>query len=387
MQKAHLLTSTAAGVVLGALVFGGSPALSQMAVIDWSNLGIQQAIQGIQNAMSSTLTTITGQLGATGPLAILLQQGFTQNANYSKAQVDAATQIADGHVLAMVRAARDQRNAQIRDEHTVNANHCAALDTGQTVTVGAGQSRVVATSIENIADPRGEAEPNTPSYLGQAQGIAAITQLHLSRYCSQAETAAGLCSVSQTPNADQRASSLFGTDTLNGQTAVNAANDFVTNLTQPIAPAALRGDQLTSEIGRDMMARRHEYNARMSLARSVLDYAIGVQAPTVPLNAQQQAQMTNEGLTPLTTGSWLQALALDANRRYSDVNWAAQLQSMPPASVEREIAHELAATNYLLTQLYRVALFNASANAAHLATATEAAFPPTVQMATPNISN
>jgi hypothetical protein len=65
MQKAHLLTSTAAGVVLGALVFGGSPALSQMAVIDWSNLGIQQAIQGIQNAMSSTLTTITGQLGAT----------------------------------------------------------------------------------------------------------------------------------------------------------------------------------------------------------------------------------------------------------------------------------------------------------------------------------
>jgi len=85
----------------------------------------------------------------------------------------------------------------------------AALDTGQTVTVGAGQSRVVATSIENIADPRGEAEPNTPSYLGQAQGIAAITQLHLSRYCSQAETAAGLCSVSQTPNADQRASSLF----------------------------------------------------------------------------------------------------------------------------------------------------------------------------------
>jgi len=97
-----------------------------------------------------------------------------------------------------------------------------------------------------------------------------------------------------------------------------------------------------------MMARRHEYNARMSLARSVLDYAIGVQAPTVPLNAQQQAQMTNEGLTPLTTGSWLQALALDANRRFSDVNWAAQLQSMPPASVEREIAHELAATTICL---------------------------------------
>jgi hypothetical protein len=135
------------------------------------------------------------------------------------------------------------------------------------------------------------------------------------------------------------------------------------------------------------MARRHEYNARMSLARSVLDYAIGVQAPSVPLTAAQQQQMTNEGLTPLTTGSWLQAIMLDSNRRYSDVNWAAQLQAMPPASVEREIAQELASTNYLLTQLYRVNLMNASANAAHLAATTEHIYQPTVELPTPNMSN
>jgi hypothetical protein len=97
MKQAHLLTSTTAGVILGALVFGASPAISQMAVIDWSNLSIQQALKVIQDAMNTTLTTITGQLGATGPLATilgdatngsvisLLVAGFTQNANYSKA--------------------------------------------------------------------------------------------------------------------------------------------------------------------------------------------------------------------------------------------------------------------------------------------------------------
>ncbi|VTZ48802.1 conserved hypothetical protein [Methylocella tundrae] len=389
MKKTQLLASTAAGAILGALVFGSGPAVSQMAVVDWPSIAIQQAVQAIQNTISSTLTSMSGILGdvTNGSITTLLVQGFTQNANYSKAQIDAVQQIADAHLLASTRVNRDFRNAQIRDEHTVNSNHCAAIDNGQTITVGAGQSYVVANSIENVADPRGEAEPNTPAYLGQAQAVAAISQLHLSRYCSQAEASAGLCTLSQTPNADQRATSLFGPGTLNGQAGVNAANDFVTNLTQPIVPAALRGEQLTSEIGRDAMARRHEYNARMSLARSVLDYAIGVQAPSVPLTAAQQQQMTNEGLTPLTTGSWLQAIMLDSNRRYSDLNWAAQLQAMPPASVEREIAQELAATNYLLTQLYRVNLMNASANGAHLAATTEHIYQPTVELPTPNMSN
>ena len=125
----------------------------------------------------------------------------------------------------------------------------------------------------------------------------------------------------------------------------------------------------------------------MSLARGVLDYAIGVQSPSVPLNDAQKQQMQSEGLTPVDNGSWLQALMLDANRRYSDVNWAAQLQGMTPAAVNREIAHELAATNYLLTQLYRVSLLNASTNAAHLAAKVEGDFAPTVQLPTPNISN
>ena len=167
---------------------------------------------------------------------------------------------------------------------------------------------------------------------------------------------------------------------------MTAANDYVTNLVQPIVPAALRGDQLTSEVGRDASIRRHAYNARISLARQVLDYAVGIQSPSVPLNSAQQTQMQNEGLTPISTGSWLQVLMLDANRRYSDVNYAAQLQAMPPASVNREIALELASTNYLLTQLLRVGIMHASTAAAHMAADVEHDFAPTAPLSTPNIN-
>ena len=272
------------------------------------------------------------------------------------------------------------------DEQTISSVHCDALDGGQTVTVSGGQSWKVAQSIQDVADNRGEAGPNQPAFYGQTQAVAAISRLHYSRYCSQSEATAGLCPLSQTPNADQRASTLFGTGTLSGQAGVTAANDYVTNLIQPIVPAALRGDQLTSEVGTEGSIRRHAYNARISLARHVLNYAIGIQSPSVPLNSAQQTQMQNDGLTPIATGSWLQVLMLDANRRYSDINYAAQLQAMPPASVNREIALELASTNYLLTQLLRVGIMHASTSAAHLAEDVEHDFIPAVPLTTPTIN-
>jgi hypothetical protein len=315
-----------------------------------------------------------------------LTQGFTQEANYAKAAVDAQSQIVDGALTSNARFQRDIRNAAIRDEHTTSSLHCVALDAGQTVTVSGGQSWKVAQSISDVADARGEAGPSQPAFYGQAQAVAAIAQLHFARYCSQPEATAGLCSLSSTPNADQRATTLFGTGTLSGQVGVTAANDFATNLIEPIVPAALRGDQLTSESGRDASIRRHAYNARISLARHILDYAIGIQSPSVPLNSAQQAQMQNEGLTTTGTGSWLQVLMLDANRRYSDVNYAAQLQAMPPASVNREIALELGATNYLLTQVLRVEIMHASTAAAHMANDVEHDFAPTAPLPTPSIN-
>ena len=291
MPTSRFPLSSAPGVLVGALVFGSSPAFAQIAVFDWANNAVQVAIKGIEQTMSNTLNSITNQLTATGPLGTLLgtaqygsvttllQQGFTQNANYAKAAVDAQSQIVDGALTSNARFQRDIRNASIRDEHTTSSLHCAALDSGESVTVSGGQSWKVTQSIQDVADTRGEAGPNQPAFYGQSQAIAAIAQLHFSRYCAPPEATAGLCSLSSTPNADQRASTLFGTGTLSGQAGVTAANDYVTNLVQPIVPAALRGDQLTSEVGRDASIRRHAYNARISLARQVLDYAVGIQSP------------------------------------------------------------------------------------------------------------
>jgi hypothetical protein len=400
-ETSHLLSATT-GVVFGAIAFGAAPANAQLAVFDATSIAVQQALQKLQDQANNFLNTITSQLGLSGPLAsllgsntygdvtTLLRQGFTQNANYSKAQVSAQRQIADASNMAMARFERDKRNAVIRDEHVVSPLHCAHLDNGQTITVGAGQSWKVAAAIQTVADQRGEAAKGTPSYYGAAQAVEAINMLHYSRYCSADEAAAGLCSTSQRENADQRASSLFGTGTYDGQDGVNSANDYVTNLIQPIVPTAQRGGQMTSLLAKEASVRRRQYESRISLARSVLNEVLAAQSPSIPLNAAQKQQMQNEGLTSVDTGSWLQALQLDVHRRYSDVNWAAQLQSMTPAAVEREIANELAVTNYLLLENYRMAMKNASVNATTLAAVAERdlqTIKPAVELPTPNLSN
>jgi len=125
----------------------------------------------------------------------------------------------------------------------------------------------------------------------------------------------------------------------------------------------------------------------MSLAQSVVDQQIGMQTPSVPLTAQQQQYLQNMGLPAQTNGSWLQALQIEAERRVSDVTWASNLQAMPPASVEREIAIELALSNYLLFQNFKIALQHATISATQLAVTTARDFQPTVQMPTPSLAS
>ena len=183
MPKSQFLLSSASGVLAGALLFGASPAFAQFIVVDWVNNAVQVAIKGIEQTMSNTLSSITNQLTATGPLGTLLgsaqfgsvtallQQGFTQNANYAKAAVDAQSQIVDGALTSNARFQRDMRNAGIRDEHTTSSLHCVALDSGQTVTVSGGQSwKVTPVQSQDVADVRGEAGPNQPAFYGQSSG-------------------------------------------------------------------------------------------------------------------------------------------------------------------------------------------------------------------------
>ena len=168
---------------------------------------------------------------------------------------------------------------------------------------------------------------------------------------------------------------------------MNAANDFKTNLhpARSSRPPCARTSS-PRVTGQDAWARRRSYNARMSLAGSVISYAIAVQSPSVPLTAQQQQQQRAEGLPVQANGSWLTAVSLEVNRRMSDAGWHASLQAMPPASVQREIAVQLALSNYLAMQTYRLGLYQASLNAAQLAQTEEVNFHEAVQMPSPNMA-
>ena len=397
MKKLKLAGSTAIGIVIGAVVFNSLPAFADLPVIDPASilqetgiLNVLNTINGIESDVSKYTNEIFGALGDNtyGTVQQLLQEGFTQNANYAKAQVGAEQQITDASNMAMARFHRDMRNAQIRDEQTVSPNACTALDGGVSTQAAAVQAYDVAWTIGQIHDQRGEAGPGMPSYYGQAQGVASMANEHLSNYCDQNDVAAGLgCTLSMTPDADQQFASLFGSGTYTSQTAVNTAKDYAINLIEPVAPAALRGDQLASTQGQDAAVRRRSFNARMSLAQNYVDQIIGMNSPSVPLTAQQQQYLQDMGLPAQQTGSWFQALQIEAERRISDVNWAATLQGMPPATVNREIAIELALNNYLQFQLFKTALQTGTINATQLAQTAEHDFSPTVQMPTPSIAS
>jgi hypothetical protein len=228
-----------------------------------------------------------------------------------------------------------------------------------------------------------------PSYYGQAQGVASMAAEHIANYCDQKDVDAGLCAaVSITPDADSAFSSFYGSGTYGSQQAINAAKDYAVNLVEPVAPAALRGNQLSSIQGEDAGVKRRSYDARMSLAQSVVDQQIGMQSPAVPITAQQQQYLTNMGLPPPANGSisWYQALQIEAERRVSDVNWAATLQAEPPTAVEREIAVELALSNYLAFQNFKLSLQHVDISASQLAEATDRDFVPTSPMPTPSIT-
>jgi hypothetical protein len=393
-MRGNLLRTTAF-VVVGGILFHATPALADWPTFDaithflitQMENAVTNAVTKVEDAVTNIGDKITNQvLNLDIDIGDLLTKGFTQQSNYQKAQVGAHMQITDASNAAMARVNRDTRNAQIVSEHTVSPQHCLAVSNGQANVAASVAAVQVAQTIGSITDNRGEAIVGQPAFYGQAQAVQAINSLHMSRYCSQTEEDAGLCTRTALANADQHGWNLFGNGNYGNQDGVNAANDYATNLLQPIVPAALRADQLASVTGQDAFARRRSYNARMSLGRSLLNYVIGIQAPVVPLTATQKQQLTNEGLPQTNQGSWLQALTLEVDRRFSDLGWAVALQAMPPATVQREIATELALSNYLALQNYRVGLWQAALTATQVAQTEEINFRNAVPMPTPTIN-
>jgi hypothetical protein len=403
MKKSSLIAATALGMVLGAVLFNAQNAYAQFAVIDVAAiaqaiksvaaetgiLDVIQAMQTVQQTMSDTMKAVNTALGTNtyGDTNTLLLQGFTQSANYSKAQIGAIQQIVDASNTANARFSRDTRNAQIRDEQTASPTHCAAIDGGVSTQSAAVQAFGVGQTIAAIHDVRGEAGPGMPSHFGQAQGVASMSAEHRGLYCNADDAAANLCTLSANPDADQKASNFFGNGAYADQNAVNTAKDVAINLIQPVAPAALRGDQLASVNGQDAAVRRHSYNTRISLAQTFVDNTMAMQVPSIPLTASQTQYMQNMGLPAPASGngSWMQVLQIEAQRRVSDVGWHAALQNMPPAAVEREIALELALNNYLLFETYNTNLQHTAISATQLAEDTDRNFLPTSKMSTPSM--
>jgi hypothetical protein len=397
MRRLTLAGSTAIGVVLGAILVNATNSYADMPTIDATVTAgvaaVKTAVQAVTSAVQqvqSAITSVTSSLGDNtfGTVQQLLQEGFTQTSNYLKGQVGAQEQIADASNTAMARFQRDVRNAQIRDEQTASPAHCTAIDGGVSTQAAAVQAFSVGATISRIHDLRGEAGPGMPSYFGEAQGVASMGLAHVNNYCNANDVAANLCSaVSATPDADQQMQSLFGSGVYADQNAVNAAKDYAVTLIEPVAPPALRGDLLVSVAGQDAAVSRRAFNARMSLAQGLVDSAIGMQVPSVPLTALQQQYLQNIGLPTQPNGSWLQALQIESERRISDVSWHTALQAMQPAAVEREIALELALNNYLQYQNFKMNLMHTTISAAHLAEDTERHFQPTVQMPVPSIAS
>ena len=397
MRKLALAGSTAIGIVIGGIAFNAVPAYAEMPVLDASVMSAVMMVKSVLDGVNSAIKDVKNYLSATGPIAQLLgdgtfgtiqqllQGGFTQLSNYMKASVGAIEQVADASNTAMAHFQRTVREAEIRDQHTPSPTACLSLDGGTSTQAAAIQAYEVGAITATIHDQRGEADPGMPSYYGRAQGVAANAQQHMGAYRNRDEAAAGLCSLSATPNADQRASTFYQA-TYTGQAAVTAAKDYVIALTQPVAPAALRGDQLASTSGQEAAMERRTYNARMSLARTMLNLQLGMQAPSVPLTQTQRTYLTNMGLPAQATASWLQVLQIESERRMSDLTWNATLQSMPPASVARETASELALNNYLQFQNYKLNLMRGAIEAARLAQETEHGFMPAARMPTPSVA-
>ncbi len=370
MRKLSLLAGTALGLAVGAALFSTRPAWADLPVVDIVTDALMQALNKLTNdAITQVQTAVTG-VGDT------LTRATDQITRNVRGTVAAQEQIQDAANTAMASYQRNLRNADIVANHVVTPAACLALDGGQSVSVSGRQADAFSRNVGAITNPRGEGGPATPAWEGAGQAAMANVQQHLARYCSAADVQAGLCpAVSPLENADQRADSFIGTPTYGDQAAINAANDYLTTLLQPVPPGALRGDPRKSMAGLQEEEDRRTYNASMSLARKVATDIFASRAPTVQLTPEQQQQMQAEGRPQEQTASWYDALSLEVTRRYGSQAWATSLEQMPTAPVIlREVAREQALDNYIALKTYQRLDQIAAMAAAQLAATATARF-------------
>ena len=114
MRRLSLAGSTAFGIVVGAVVFNAPAALADWPVIDVASIAKEvgiidavNAVKSVNDAINSGISDFNKAIGLNtyGDTNTLLRQGFTQNANYSKAQIGAQQQIVDASNTVMSQTA------------------------------------------------------------------------------------------------------------------------------------------------------------------------------------------------------------------------------------------------------------------------------------------
>lgn len=346
------------------------------------------AITALQGAMNSVIAEMQGVLDAAlVEINFSALSGFSQITNYLKAQVGANEQIADANNMVNARLQRDVINAHIMDEHAVNRQDCLNLEGGQATIVAARKAEDVQLALDVAKDARTRAARNTPSWTGAGQASQANNSLHFSKYCDDAEAEAGLCSLADTAlkGADQDASSLLTPPVYTDQKAIDRANDYETTLIQPVVPAAMRGNAITTPEGQQAMPGRRSYNAAISLAHDIGNDVLSWRAGTVTLTAAQKAEAQREGISQTDTGSLWEATELEVNRRYSGTDWQADLQAMPSEkSVLIQIALLDSQRNWLLWQQLKLQQKTALVSAKRLALEADASLKRFTPLPVPN---
>lgn len=322
-------------------------------------------VSDFQKLMNDVLGTINGTLG----------DGLTEITNHLKAQVGAQEQIANAQNLVQAQTLRSVRDAQLRDDFSPNREACVGLTGGESVIVAARNADDVGIALAKAKADRGAAEPGTPAWAGQSMAVQASNDKHFQKYCGPADADAKLCTQASNAadrNGDQQATAFFGPMTYGDQAAIDRANDYETNLIQPVAPTDVRGDMRSSSAGKAQLPFRRGYNAAMALAHYMANQILALHSQTVTLSATQKTEAAHEGYSVGDKASELEVAEMEVNRRYSGVQYETDLQRMPAGKqVEIEMIHLLAQQNWIHWQQYKLQQQQAAALAKLMAYAAE----------------
>lgn len=387
-----------------------------------STVAITTAITSAAGSITGGISTAAGALEQT----INLAQGRVSSSIAASANVIAST-TADSaskgstlisKTMTTAMLAKEQSDTaqmyQVTDPCTVIApaqgmSSMAATETGRSgvysaaagdggPTAGPSGTSKAVIAANNIANGSMPApSPEATAAAVAAGGCSEFAQGARAAQC----TSAGLApqNLSPYPNADIRAETLVDgpqksllpsqflrvrTISPNADSAGQlAVRSYIRNLSSPITLSTLSGAQLKTVAGKNYMALKDVYKARMALAeKAFADQAgyITATQQTVPILQQLLAGQDAPFVTAYLNRNypnWRQdgisesdMINLEVERRYANAGWYVKLTAMSPTEIARDQAEQMAFQSFMLQkilgQLMRLRLENGESLASRI---------------------